>query len=65
MAKKKRATKAKVEAVAKAEIVAKATYQRRRFTTEVIPPDVTRAKASAWLDLVSPLLNGQDLKETN
>jgi hypothetical protein len=51
---------AKVEAVAKAS----ATYARSHRTTvkEVVPPDVTRAKASAWLDLISPLTQWAGLK---
>jgi hypothetical protein len=53
--KKKPATKIKAEATARAELVAKATYQRKRTTTEVIPPDVTRAKAATWLTIISPL----------
>jgi hypothetical protein len=56
----------KVEAVAKAtakfEAVAKATYSRKRTTTEVIPPDVTRAKAGAWLDLISPITEWAGLR---
>jgi hypothetical protein len=45
----------RAEAITKAELVAKATYQRKHSTTEVVPPDVTRAKAGAWLDLISPI----------
>jgi hypothetical protein len=66
---KKKSTKPMLQATAnaKVEVVAKATYQRKRITTEIIPPDVTRAKTSAWLDLVSPLtewagLRGDELK---
>lgn len=68
MAKKKSAQpKLQATASAKAEVVAKATYQRKRIITAIIPPDVTRAKTSAWLDLVSPLtewagLKGDELK---
>jgi hypothetical protein len=63
MAKKKRAVPVmKAEATAKAELVAKATYRRTRVTTEVIPPDVTRAKAGAWLDLISPITEWAGLK---
>jgi hypothetical protein len=47
---------------AKVEAVAKATYQRKRTTTEIVPPDVTRAKAGAWLDLISPLTEWAGLK---
>src|SRR5262245_44976769 len=55
---------AKVEAIAtaKLEAVAKATYSRKRTTTEVIPPDVTRAKTGAWLDLISPITEWAGLK---
>lgn len=61
---KKKSTKPsiKAEATAKAELVAKATYQRKHSITEVIPPDVTRAKASAWLDLISPITEWAGLK---
>jgi hypothetical protein len=50
------------EASAKLQAVAKASYQRKRTTTEVIPPDVTRAKAGAWLDLISPWTEWAGLK---
>jgi hypothetical protein len=64
---RKKSAKPSIKATAKAEIIAKATYQRKHTTTEVVPPDVTRAKAGAWLDLVSPLtewagLKGDELK---
>jgi hypothetical protein len=63
MAKKKTTVpKVKGGATAKAELVAKATYRRKRITTEVIPPDVTRAKTSAWLDLISPMTEWAGLK---
>lgn len=52
----------RVGAVAKAELIAKTTYERKRTTTEVIPPDVTRAKAHAWLDLISPITEWAGLK---
>ena len=58
MSKKPAARKPKIQAVAtaKAEISAKASYQRNRTHTisETIPEDVTRSKASAWLDVISP-----------
>jgi hypothetical protein len=59
-----RATKleAAAKATAKLEAVAKATYSRKRTTTEVIPPDVTRAKTGAWLDLISPITEWAGLK---
>src|SRR5580704_6544999 len=49
-------------ATAKVEAVAKATYQRKKTTTEVVPPDVTRAKAGAWLTLLSPITEWAGLK---
>jgi hypothetical protein len=60
--KKVSAPKIKAEATAKAELVARATYQRKHSTTEVIPPDVTRAKAIRWLDLISPITEWAGLK---
>lgn len=63
MAKKRKSpANLKARASAKAEIVAKATYQRKRTTTEIIPPDVTRAKAGAWLTLISPITEWAGLK---
>ena len=53
---------AKIGATAKIEAVAKASYARKKTTTEIIPPDVTRAKTSAWLDLISPLTEWAGLK---
>jgi hypothetical protein len=47
---------------AKIAAIAKASYARKKTTTETIPPDVTRAKASAWLDLISPLTEWAGLK---
>jgi hypothetical protein len=66
--KKDKGAPVKGSATAKLEAVAKATYTRKRTITEVIPPDVTRAKTSAWLDLISPLtewagLKGDQLRE--
>jgi hypothetical protein len=62
MAKKKRTKIESVGATAKVAAVAKASYTRKKTITEVIPPDVTRAKASAWLDLISPLTEWAGLK---
>lgn len=59
---KKSSPRVKAEATARAELVAKATYARKHTTTEVVPPDVTRAKASAWLDLISPITEWAGLK---
>jgi hypothetical protein len=52
----------KAEATAIVKAVATARYERKRNITEVIPPDVTRAKASAWLDLISPVTEWAGLK---
>ncbi len=63
MARKKgSAVKIKAGETARAELVGKATYQRKRITTEVIPPDVSRAKAGAWLDFISPITEWAGLK---
>jgi hypothetical protein len=68
MGKKTSKTKAEpLSASIRAEAVAKATYSRKKTTTEVIPPDVSRAKANAWLTLISPLtewagLRGDELR---
>ncbi|MCW5715405.1 MAG: DUF4393 domain-containing protein [Bauldia sp.] len=47
---------------ASAGVEASARYVRERKTTEVIPPDVTRAKSRAWLDLISPITEWAGLK---
>jgi hypothetical protein len=52
----------KLSASAKIEASAKLSLSRKKNVTEVIPPDVTRAKAGAWLDLVSPLTEWAGLK---
>jgi hypothetical protein len=52
----------KAEALAKAELVAKASFERKHSSIEVIPPDVTRAKTSAWLDFISPFTQWAGLK---
>jgi hypothetical protein len=54
--------KAEAKAVAKVEASVKASYQRKKTITEVIPEDVTRAKASAWLTLISPITQWAGLK---
>jgi hypothetical protein len=54
--------KVKAEATAKAELIAKATYQRKHTTPAVVPADVTRAKAGAWLNLISPITEWAGLK---
>lgn len=60
--KKGKAVRIGASASAKVEAVAKASYSRKRTTTEVIPPDVTRARTGAWLDLISPLTEWAGLK---
>lgn len=47
---------------AKLEAVVGVKYSRSRTTTEVIPPDVTRAKTGAWLTILSPLTEWAGLK---
>jgi hypothetical protein len=47
---------------AKLEAVAKATYTRKRIIRETVPAEVTRAKAGAWLDLLSPITEWAGLK---
>jgi hypothetical protein len=51
---------AKAEATAKVAAIAK--YEVKKQITEVIPEDVTRAKASAWLTLLSPITHWAGLK---
>jgi hypothetical protein len=60
--KKPQVSKIAAKATAKLEAIAKATYQRKKTTTEVIPPDVSRAKAGAWLTLLSPITEWAGLK---
>jgi hypothetical protein len=63
MAKKRKSASAvKAEATARAEFVAKASYERKHTVTEVVPPDVSRAKAGAWLDFISPITEWAGLK---
>jgi hypothetical protein len=61
---KPRKTKFSVAGIASAKIEAsaKAIIQRKKVITEVIPPDVTRAKAGAWLTLISPITEWAGLK---
>jgi hypothetical protein len=60
--KKKPNIRVSANASVKVAAIAKASYSRNRTTAEIIPPDVTRAKARAWLDLVSPLTEWAGLK---
>jgi hypothetical protein len=63
MAKKKSAKRtAEIRATAKVEAIAKATFQHKKTITEVVPVDVTRAKASRWLDLLSPITEWAGLR---
>lgn len=59
---KKSSIKTEAKAVARVEASAKASFKRKKNVTEVIPPDVIRAKASAWLDLISPITEWAGLK---
>jgi hypothetical protein len=52
----------RAKATAKFEAIAKASYQRKKTITEVIPADVTRAKTGRWLDLISPITEWAGLK---
>ncbi|TQF40277.1 hypothetical protein UNPF46_10965 [Bradyrhizobium sp. UNPF46] len=47
---------------ATAQVAAIAKYEVRKNITEVVPPDVTRAKAGAWLTLISPITQWAGLK---
>lgn len=58
----KKRGRVRAEAIAKIEASAKATYKRTRITTEIVPPDVSRAKAGAWLDAISPITEWAGLK---
>ncbi|MBI2714655.1 MAG: hypothetical protein HYX37_09385 [Rhizobiales bacterium] len=62
MTRKKPKIKIVATGSAKAELVAKASYQHKKTVTEVIPPDVSRAKAERWLDLISPLTEWAGLR---
>lgn len=54
--------KAEAKAVAKIEASAKVSFQRKKTISEIIPLDVTRAKAGAWLDAISPITEWAGLK---
>ncbi len=51
-----------MQASARLEAVAKASFQRKKTVSEIIPPDVTRAKTARWLDLISPITEWAGLK---
>ena len=55
-------TEIAAKATARLEAVAKASYRRTKTTTEVIPPDVSRAKAGAWLTIISPITEWAGLR---
>ena len=59
---RKKGQKVTANAIARVEAVARATYQRKKTTTEIIPADVSRAKAGAWLTLLSPITEWAGLK---
>jgi hypothetical protein len=59
---RKKPISVRAKASAKFGAVAKATYERKKTTMEVIPPEVTRAKAGAWLDVISPITEWAGLK---
>ena len=50
------------KAVLSAKAVASAKFTRKRIIQESVPADVTRAKATARLDLISPLTEWAGLK---
>ena len=50
------------KAVLSAKAVASAKFTRKRIIQESVPADVTRAKANARLDLISPLTEWAGLK---
>ena len=52
----------KGQATANVEAVAKASYEVKKQVTQEIPPDVTRARTSAWLDLISPVTEWAGLR---
>ncbi len=58
----KKARLPKVEVSAKAQAVAKISIERKKITKETIPEDVSRAKAGAWLTLMSPITEWAGLK---
>lgn len=62
MSKSKTKGSIRVEGSAKAEAIAKATFERKKTITEIVPPDVIRAKAGRWLDLISPITEWAGLK---
>jgi hypothetical protein len=58
----KRGGKAPITADVKLKGSVTASYTRKRTTTEVIPADVTRAKAGSWLDVISPITEWAGLR---
>jgi hypothetical protein len=43
-------------------VSARVRYERKRVTSEIIPEDVTRARNSAWLTLISPVTEWAGLR---
>jgi hypothetical protein len=62
MPRKKSTAVPKIKASAKASAEAKAIFSHKKEIKETIPEDVTRAKAGAWLDLISPLTEWAGLR---
>jgi hypothetical protein len=58
----KRVRAPKVEVSAKAHATAKVSFERKKLITENVPEDVSRAKAGAWLTLLSPITEWAGLK---
>jgi hypothetical protein len=59
---KGRASRVTIDARAKASATASAKYEIKKNIQQVIPEDVTRARAGAWLTLISPLTQWAGLK---
>jgi Abortive infection alpha len=62
MARKKSTPQLGISAKATANIGATATYSVKKEIKETVPADVSRAKAAAWLSLISPLTEWAGLK---
>jgi hypothetical protein len=58
----KRDLRPKVNIEASAKVGATAKYEVKKTVREVIPEDVTRAKAGAWLTIISPITQWAGLK---
>jgi hypothetical protein len=62
MTRKRSKPKLGASLTAKFAAEARATFHRKKIVTEIIPPDVTRAKVGRWLDLISPITEWAGLK---